>query len=93
MRNKLGNIFIPFVLAIFCFWACTATVLGQKQSTNRRQARHAVATRRAHVWEYKITQSLDQEAMNKLGADGWELAGIHAPNIDNVRLYFKRRKR
>ena len=27
-------------------------------------------------WEYKITKPLDEEALNKLGSEGWELATV-----------------
>jgi hypothetical protein len=44
--------------------------------------------------EYKVTPAyLTQEQINKLGADGWELAAVYAPNIDNTALYFKRQKK
>jgi len=32
------------------------------------------------------------DEMNKLGAEGWELIAVQSPNIDNIGLYFKRRK-
>jgi hypothetical protein len=41
-------------------------------------------------WEYKtITTALSDDALNTLGADGWELVGVVAlPAI--TQFYFKR---
>jgi hypothetical protein len=91
MRNQLRRILVFAVLTAFCFSG--GTVLGQKQNKRSRQSRSAVASRRSTVWEYKITGWLSQEDINKLGAEGWELTAISAPNTDNVILYFKRPKR
>jgi hypothetical protein len=93
MQNKFRNVLMLFVLATFCLSGGTAIAVGQKQVRNRRQPKRPVATHRAPAWEYKVTGGISVEEMNKLGAEGWELTGIQAPNIDNLSLYFKRRKR
>jgi hypothetical protein len=28
------------------------------------------------IWEYRIVESLDDDQLNALGAEGWDLAGI-----------------
>jgi hypothetical protein len=91
MRNHLKPVFTLMLLAAFCLsgW----TVLAQKQNKIRRQPRRAIAARRVPVWEYKIIRSISEEEINKLGAEGWELAATLAPDSDNMLLYFKRRKR
>ena len=45
-------------------------------------------------WEYKVTSYLNEGELNRLGAEGWELAGIMSPGDGvAVGLYFKRPKR
>jgi ATP-dependent Clp protease ATP-binding subunit ClpC len=62
-----------------------APIEGEVQTTGRRSE-----------WEYRIVDSdvvsLSEEELNRLGAEGWELAGV--PNAETVvRLIFKRRGR
>jgi hypothetical protein len=66
------------------------TVLGQKQNKVTHRSR---ATAHTSAWEYKVTGLLRDDELNKLGAEGWELVAIQSPDIDNLKLYFKRRKR
>ncbi len=91
MRNQLRLISVFAVLAAFCLSGSTA--LGQKQTRKSRHSPGRIVTARPSAWEYKITGGISQEDMNKLGAEGWELAAIYAPNVDNLALYFKRLKR
>ena len=88
MKAKLRSWFV--IAVISAFWLSGGTVLGQKQRQAQRRSRAPVANT---VWEYKVTGWLSVEAINKLGADGWELAAVQSPNVDNISLYFKRRKR
>ncbi len=88
MKAKLRSWFV--IAVISAFWLSGGTVLGQKQRQAQRRSRATVANA---VWEYKVTGWLSVEAINKLGADGWELAAVQSPNVDNINLYFKRRKR
>jgi hypothetical protein len=87
MRKQLRQMSIVVITA-FCLTGWT--VSGQKQ--NRRIQRPPVHAP-IIAWEYRTTGSISQEEMNKLGAEGWELAGVIAPNIDNIGFIFKRRKR
>jgi hypothetical protein len=66
------------------------TVLGQKQNKIIHRSR---VTAQTSAWEYKVTGLLSDNELNKLGAEGWELVAIQSPDIDNLKLYFKRRKR
>jgi hypothetical protein len=61
------------------------TVFGQKQ--NKMTHRSRVPTHMS-AWEYKVTGAITVDEMNKLGAEGWELVAVQAPNIDNIGLYF-----
>lgn len=90
MRKQLRHITILFTLATLSLSAA-ATGLGQTQPKHRRQAK-SVVVRRAQAWEYKTTEAVDLETLNKLGAEGWELAAIYS-SPGYVRLYFKRPKR
>ena len=85
MKNGFRRLAIFVLLGALCITAWTA--LGQRQK-NSSQLTSAPA------WEYKVTPAyLTEDQMNKLGAEGWELAGVLAPNIDNTTLYFKRVKK
>jgi hypothetical protein len=66
------------------------TVLGQKQNKMTHRSR---VRAQPSAWEYKVTGLLSDNELNKLGAEGWELVAIQSPDIDNLKLYFKRRKR
>ena len=90
MRNKLRNTLILLVFAICCLTAPTA--FSQRQNKNHAQSKRVTAPRGVPLWEYKITGPITQEDINKLGAEGWELAAATA-YPDNAALYFKRRKR
>jgi hypothetical protein len=55
----------------------------------------------AEQWEYKRIEGVpDENILNQLGAQGWELAGVvsdtgqtgHMPVYTTVTLIFKRRK-
>jgi hypothetical protein len=45
-------------------------------------------------WEYKTTDSLDEQSMNQLGNEGWELVSVTSENdwSQYRYLYFKRPK-
>ncbi|HYW74987.1 MAG TPA: hypothetical protein VE961_28430 [Pyrinomonadaceae bacterium] len=88
--KKTQLIFITIVLLVSC--SSAESVLGQMKSKKGHGQKRAVVTNRAPVWEYKITSGLTEEEMNKLGAQGWELAGTFSLS-DRVNLYFKRRLR
>ena len=66
------------------------TVLGQKQN---KMIHRSSVTAHTSAWEYKVTGLLSEDELSKLGAAGWELVAIQSPDIDNLKLYFKRRKR
>jgi hypothetical protein len=66
------------------------TVLGQKQNKSTHRSR---VMARTSTWEYKVTGLLSDSELNKLGDEGWELVAIQSPDNDNLKLYFKRRKR
>jgi hypothetical protein len=78
------------VIAIVAFSVNSWTVLGQKQN---KMTHSSSVTAHTSAWEYKVTGLIALDEMNKLGAEGWELIAVQAPNIDNIGLYFKRRKR
>jgi hypothetical protein len=84
MQNRFHHIAILVLIAALLVTGWTA--LAQKQENNTRTS--------APVWEYKVTPTyLTPEQINKLGAEGWELAAVYDPNIDNAALYFKRLKK
>ena len=78
------------ILAAFCF--SSSSIFAQTQSGGGRQPRKRTAVVRRAIWEYKVTSTMSDEQMNKLGAEGWELVAATA-YPDNAALYFKRRKR
>lgn len=56
------------------------------------------------MWEYKMVQDLDQDDMNRLGADGWELVAVtetwrtwenerkgYKESETDITFYFKRK--
>jgi hypothetical protein len=43
-------------------------------------------------WEYKLTNGLTEEEMNKLGDEGWELTAIIGEGRAIFLMFFKRRK-
>ena len=45
-----------------------------------------------HCWQYRVEQreTVDEQQLNKLGAEGWELVSVHR-GTDGVELIFKRR--
>jgi len=88
MKAKLRSLFVIAVISAFCLSG--GTVPGQKPKQAQRRSRATVANA---AWEYKVTGWLNADEINKLGADGWELAAVQSPNVDNISLYFKRRKR
>ena len=88
MKAKMRSWFVIAVISAFC--VSGGTVLGQKQKQAQRRSRATVANT---VWEYKVTGSLSADEINKLGAEGWELAAVLSPDVANISLYFKRRKR
>jgi hypothetical protein len=76
MKQK-GWVLTLIILLAFCFAGWNA--LAQKQA------------RAEKVWEYKITNWLSEEDMNKLGAQGWELT-TSTFDSNNTFHYFKRAK-
>jgi hypothetical protein len=88
MRRQRKFLFAIAIIAAFSVnsW----TVPGQKQN---KMTHSSSVTAHTSAWEYKVTGLIALDEMNKLGAEGWELIAVQAPNIDNIGLYFKRRKR
>ena len=44
-------------------------------------------------WEYKtVSPSLEEEGLNKLGAEGWELAGLKEGSGNTTKMIMKRPK-
>ena len=82
--------FLYVIAVIAALYISGGTVLGQKQP---KVAHRSGLTVRTLTWEYKVTGLLGIEELNKLGAEGWELVAIQSLDVDNLKLYFKRRKR
>ena len=82
--------FLSVIAIIAALYMSGETVLGQKQPRMSHAARVKAHT---PTWEYKVTGPLSVDDLNKLGAEGWELIAIQSPDIANLALYFKRRKR
>lgn len=69
--------------------ALLALVLGFYFVNSRSQAASVPAT-----WEYKFEYSPSEKLMNKLGSEGWELAGIQSTGpgmANNVPTYVLKR--
>ena len=90
IRKHVRRLVILSILAAFCF--TSSSICAQTQSGAGRQPRKRTAIVRRAIWEYKVTSTMSEEELNKLGAEGWELVAATA-YPDNAALYFKRRKR
>ena len=45
------------------------------------------------IWEYKVVfGGEDEEKLNALGRDGWELVSVDTDDVGNQVAYLKRRK-
>ena len=90
IRKQFRRQVILSIVAAFCFTG--SSIFAQAQSGSGRQPRKRTAVVRRAIWEYKITNTMPEEQLNKLAAEGWELVAATA-YPDNAVLYFKRRKR
>ena len=41
-------------------------------------------------WEYKIVEDLEEEELNALGAQGWELLMVTVDPLFKYKFFFKR---
>lgn len=88
--KQFRRVVILSILAAFCF--TSSSICARAQSGSGRHPRKGTAVVRRAIWEYKITNTMAEEELNKLAAEGWELVAATA-YPDNAVLYFKRRKR
>jgi ATP-dependent Clp protease ATP-binding subunit ClpA len=83
VREEILNLLGPIAVG--------ATSVGRARRWRRPRPGFGSVTMQ-HCWQYRVEQreTVDEQQLNELGAEGWELVSVHR-GTDGVELIFKRR--